>query len=65
MRGYKALDWSGPSELTREEQELVEIMRRDLWRHGIRKRPQLDAMAFEFAWAATSANAAARAKKEM
>jgi hypothetical protein len=49
LRGYKPLDWSGPSVLTPYEQEIVELQRRDLWRHGIRKEPLLTRMAFEFA----------------
>ena len=58
MKGYKPLDWSGPSELTKHEQEMIEIMRRDLWRHGIHAQPQLDEMAFLFAFAHCSASAA-------
>lgn len=49
LRGYKPLDWSGPSELSPEERETVEAQRRDLWRHGIRTEPMLTRMAFEFA----------------
>lgn len=48
MRGYKPLSWDADSQLSREEQEAVETQRRDLWRHGIRKQPMLDRMAFEF-----------------
>ena len=49
IRGYTPIDWSGPSQLTKDEQEIVEIQRRDLYRHGIRKEPMLTRMAFEFA----------------
>lgn len=48
LAGYKPLDWTGDSALTAEEQELVEIERRDLWRCGIRD-PLCTRMAFEFA----------------
>ena len=48
MKGYKPIDWTGPSKLSLDEQEIVEIMRRDLWGHGVRKEPQLTRMAFEF-----------------
>jgi hypothetical protein len=47
MKGYKPLDWSGESKLSKDEQEVVEHQRQDLWRHGIRK-PMLTRMAFEF-----------------
>jgi len=47
--GYKPLTWESDSQLSKHEQEMVEIQRKDLWQHGIRKQPMLDRMAFEFA----------------
>jgi len=58
LAGYEPLDWRGPSELTKEEQETVERMRKDLWRQGVRTQPALDRLAFEFAAAFCMANAA-------
>jgi hypothetical protein len=49
LAGYKPLDWSGPSELSKHDQEMVEIMRKDLWRNGVRTEPNLTRMAYEFA----------------
>lgn len=54
VEAYTPLNWSGPSELSEDEQEIVEIQRRDLWRHGIRREPQLTEMAFMFAAAICS-----------
>lgn len=48
LAGYVPLDWSGESVLSQEEQDMVEIQRKDLWRHGIRTEPMLTRMAFEF-----------------
>jgi hypothetical protein len=48
LTGYKPLVWPESSSLSAEEQECVELQRRDLWRHGIRKQPMLDKLAFEF-----------------
>jgi hypothetical protein len=47
--GYVPLDWSAKSALSRDEQEMVEIQRKDLWRKGIRTEPLLTQMALEFA----------------
>jgi hypothetical protein len=52
LKGYEPLDFAGESELTPDEQEVVEVMRRDLWRNGVRTEPNLTRMAFEFAAAA-------------
>ena len=49
LDGYVPLKWDGPSDLSKDEQETVEIQRRDLWRHGVRTEPLLTRMAFEFA----------------
>lgn len=49
MHGYAPLAWDSKSALSRDEQEMVEIQRRDLWRHGVRTEPNLTRMAFEFA----------------
>jgi hypothetical protein len=48
MKGYEPLAWPSDSKLSKAEQEAVELQRRDLWRHGIRKEPQLTKLAFEF-----------------
>lgn len=49
MKDYKPLEWKEDSELTKEQQEIVEIQRRDLWKAGVRTEPNLTRMAFEFA----------------
>jgi hypothetical protein len=48
LKGYKALSWPADSKLSQDEQEAVELQRRDLWRHGIKKEPMLTQLAFEF-----------------
>lgn len=49
MKGYEPLEWGADSELDAEMQESVELMRRDLWRNGIRGE-NLERMAFEFGY---------------
>ncbi len=51
--GYAPLVWDSDSTLSVEEQAHVDRERRSLWRHGIRKQPLLDRMAFEFGAVAT------------
>jgi hypothetical protein len=58
MKGYTPLDWKEPSELSPSERAAVEVMRRDLWRNGVRTEPLLTRMAFEFAAVATMQKAA-------
>lgn len=57
---YTPIDWSDRSDckLSAHERELVDIMRRDLWKSGVRREPQLTAMAFEFACVCASMQAA-------
>lgn len=50
LGGYAPLVWSEDCELTLEERDIIEAQRRDLWRHGIRKQPMLDVMAYEFGY---------------
>lgn len=42
--------FSNECELTALEQEMIEAQRKDLWKHGVRKQPQLDEMAFQFGY---------------
>lgn len=49
LAGYKPLTWEPDSSLSKDQREIVEAQRKDLWRHGIRKEPLLTQMAFEFA----------------
>lgn len=48
MKGYAPLAWDAASDLSDDEQQCVEICRRDLWRNGVRTEPNLTRMAFEF-----------------
>lgn len=48
LKGYVPLVWGADSELSPQEQENVEVNRRDLWRAGVRTEPNLSRMAFEF-----------------
>ncbi len=48
LKGYVPLAWDEHSELSADEQEFVEINRKDLWRNGVRTEPNLTRMAFEF-----------------
>lgn len=50
MAGYEPIVWGQDSEMTPEMRESVDLMRRDLWRNGIRGE-QLELMAFEFGYA--------------
>lgn len=48
-------------ELTASEREVIETQRKDLWKHGIRKQPLLDQMAFEFGYVICAFRAAREA----
>lgn len=48
LKGYVPLDWGADSQLSKREQEYVEINRKDLWSAGVRTEPNLTRMAFEF-----------------
>ena len=51
LAGYTPLEAGSMSELEPFEREMVEVMRRDLWRRGVRD-PRLTKLAFELAGAA-------------
>lgn len=61
LAGYTPLAWGADSSLSKDQQEIVEAQRKDLWRHGIRKEPLLTQMAFEFAAVICMQRAAKRA----
>lgn len=56
MKGYKPLRWDADSALDAEMQASVELMRRDLWRNGVRGE-NLERMAFEFGFVHYTAKA--------
>jgi hypothetical protein len=60
LKGYVPLTWDADSQLSADEQENVEINRRDLWRNGVRTEPNLTRMAFEFGAVMTMLRATAR-----
>lgn len=65
LKGYRPLKWDDGSALTKSEQELVEAMRKDCWRNGIRKEPMLTRLAFEFAAVVAMARETAEQKESV
>lgn len=46
---YTPIVWKKDSGLSPEERRIVDIQRKDLWNHGVRREPLLTEMAFAFA----------------
>lgn len=60
---YIPMTWSAGSHLSREEQDVIESQRRDLWNAGVRREPGLTEMAFMFAATICMMRASAREKE--